>query len=189
MTNEPGFFAEPRNWVGLAFILFFVLFGKRLWGILAGLLDARATAVKAEIEEAIRLRREAESMLRDAEKQRATALADAKAMIEGAHAEAGRVTAAAAAETEASAKRREQMAIDRIAAAERAAVDDVRLTAVDVATTAARQVLTEGLAGDTDSGLIDHAITQLPAALSARGTARGGDGGRRPSADSFQTLV
>jgi F-type H+-transporting ATPase subunit b len=168
MHNEPSFFAEPRNWVVLAFILFFVLFGNKLWGALAGLLDARTTAVKAELEEAARLRREAESMLRDAEKQRADALTDAKALIDGARAEAGRVTAAAAAEAEASAKRREQMAMDRIAAAEKAAVDDVRVTAAEVATTAARRVLAEGLTGEADASLIDQAITQLPAALASR---------------------
>ncbi len=132
------------------------------------MLDARAAAVKAELEEAARLRREAEAMLRDAEKQRADALTEAKAFIEGARAEADRLAAAAAAEAEASAKRREQMAIDRIAAAEKAAVDDVRLAAVDVATTAARQVLAEGLSAEADSGLIDQAITQLPSALAAR---------------------
>jgi F-type H+-transporting ATPase subunit b len=168
MHNEESFFAEPKNWVVLAFFLFFILFGKKLWGALSGMLDARAVNVKAELEEASRLRREAESMLRDAEKQRAEALTEAKSLIEGARAEAGRLTAAAAAEAEASAKRREQMAIDRIAAAEKAAVDDVRLVAADVATTAARQVLAEGLTASADSVLIDHAISQLPTALASR---------------------
>ena len=60
MDHEASFFAEPRNWVVLAFILFFVLFGKKLWSALAAMLDARAAAVKAELEEAARLRREAE---------------------------------------------------------------------------------------------------------------------------------
>lgn len=166
--HHEGFFSEPRNWVVVAFILFFVLFGKKLWGALAGLLDARAVAIKAELEEAARLRREAELMLRDAEKQRADALADAKALIQGAQAEANRVAAAAAAEAEASAKRREQMAIDQIAAAEKAAVDDVRLAAVDVAITAARQFLAEGLTADADAKLIDQAVAQLPTALAAR---------------------
>ena len=168
MDHEASFFAEPRNWVVLAFILFFVLFGKKLWSALAAMLDARAAAVKAELEEAARLRREAEAMLRGAEKQRADALAEAKAFIEGARAEANRLSAAAAADAEASAKRREQMAIDRIAAAEKAAVDDVRLAAVDIATTAARQVLSEGLSAEADAQLIDQAITQLPSALAAR---------------------
>jgi F-type H+-transporting ATPase subunit b len=168
MQHEESFFGDPKNWVVIAFILFFVLFGRRLWQALANMLDARATAVKAELEEASRLRREAESMLRAAETQRADALSDAKALIEGARAEAARLTASTAAEAEASAKRREQMAIDRIAAAEKAAVDDVRLAAVDVATTAARQVLAEGLTADAGSALIDQAITQLPVALAAR---------------------
>jgi F-type H+-transporting ATPase subunit b len=167
MDHEPGFFGEPRNWVVFAFILFFVLFGKTLWKALAGMLDARAVSVKAELEEASRLRREAESMLRSAEQQRIDALADAKALIEGARTEANRLAAAAAAEAEASARRREQMAIDRIAAAEKTAVDDVRLTAVDIATSAARQVLAEGLTADADALLIDYAIAQLPAALAA----------------------
>ncbi len=166
--HHESFFGDPRNWVAIAFILFFVLFGKRLWTPLAGLLDARAASVKTELEEAARLRREAESMLRDAEKQRADAVADAKTMIEGARAEASRVAAAAAAEAEASAKRREQMAIDRIAAAEKAAVDEVRVAAADVATTAARQVLAEGLTAETSVALIDQAIAQLPRALVAR---------------------
>jgi F-type H+-transporting ATPase subunit b len=168
MNHEESFFAEPRNWVIAAFFLFFFLFGKKIWAALSGVLDARGISVKAELEEASRLRREAESMLRDAEKQRADALADAKTLIEGARAEALRVTAAAAAEAEASAKRREQMAIDRITAAEKAAVDDVRLTAVDIATTAARQVIAEGLSANADAGLIDQAIAGLPSALAAR---------------------
>jgi F-type H+-transporting ATPase subunit b len=168
MEHEAGLFADPKHWVVLAFILFFVLFGGRLWGALAGILDARGATVKAELEEASRLRREAEAMLRDAEEQRAAALADATKLIEGARHEAARLAAEAAAEAEASAKRREQMAMDRIAAAEKAAVDEVRLAAADIATVAARQVIAEGLTLDAASQLVDQAIAQLPGALAAR---------------------
>lgn len=168
MHHDASFFADPRNWVLIAFILFFVLFGRRLWTPLARMLDNRATMVKTELEEAARLRREAEAMLRDAETQRSEALANAKAMIEGARTEAGRVTTAAAAEAKAVAQRREQMAMDRIAAAEKAAVEEVRLAAVDVATSAARQVIAEGLSPAADAQLVDHAITRLPAALAPR---------------------
>jgi F-type H+-transporting ATPase subunit b len=166
--HEESFFAEPRNWVAIAFVLFFVLFGRKLWSALTAILDDRAVKVRAELDEAARLRREAEAMLRDAEQRRAEALTEAKALIAGAQAEATRVTAAAAAEAEAAAKRREQMALDRIAAAEKAAVDEVRLTAAEVATVAARQVIAEGLSSDADARLIDHAITQLPSALAQR---------------------
>lgn len=166
--NEPSFFAEPRNWVGIAFILFFVLFGRKLWGALAAMLDDRAVKVRAELEEATLLRQEADKMLRDAEKQREEALAEAKALIDGAKAEAARIAAAASHEAEASARRREKMALDRIAAAEKAAVDEVRMNAADIATAAARQVLAEQLTPDADAALIDQAITQLPTALATQ---------------------
>jgi F-type H+-transporting ATPase subunit b len=168
MQDEPGFFAEPRNWVVLAFILFFVLFGKRLWVALVGMLDARAASVRAEMDEAARLKSEAEAMLKDAEAARAKALTDAKLLIEGAAAEAARVAEATRADAEASAKRREQMALDRIAAARKQAVDEVRTAAAELATIAARQVIAEGLSVESSNALIDQAIAQLPAALAPR---------------------
>lgn len=166
--SEGSLLTESRTWVALAFIVFFVLFGRKLWAALAAMLDDRAAKVRAELEEAARLRREAEAMLREAEQSRARALAEAKALIEGSQAEAARVAAAAAAEAEAAAKRREQMAVDRIAAAEKAALDEVRLTAVEIATVAAQRVIADGLSPDADAQLIDHAITQLPSALAQR---------------------
>jgi F-type H+-transporting ATPase subunit b len=168
MHHEAGFFAEPANWVLIAFFLFFILVGKKLWGALAAMLDARAVKVRAELEEASRLRQEAEALLKDAEKRRAEALTEAKALIEGAQAEATRAAAATLAEAEASAKRREKMAVDRISAAEKAAVDEVRLAAVEVATSAAREVIASGLSAEAGAGLVDQAIVNLPSALGAR---------------------
>ena len=161
------FFTESRTWVAIAFILFFVIFGKKLWLPIAGLLDARAEAVRRELEEAARLREEAQRMLRDAEQRREAALKEAQELIAGAKVQAEQVAAAAAEEAQAAARRREQMAIDRIASAEKAAVDEVRITAAEVATEAARQVIADGLAPATDARLIDNAINQLPAALRA----------------------
>jgi F-type H+-transporting ATPase subunit b len=168
MQEEPGFFAEPRNWVVLAFFLFFIIFGKKLWGALVGMLDARAASVRAEMDEAARLKSEAQAMLKEAEAARAKAQADAKTLIAGAAAEAARVAEATRAETEASARRREPMALDRIAAAQKQAVDEVRTAAAELATIAARQVIAEGLSPESSAALIDQAIAQLPAALAAR---------------------
>lgn len=161
-------FEDPRTWVAIAFVIFFVLFGRKIWTALTKILDARATAVRAELEEAARLRREAEAMLKDAETRRATALQDAEALIEHAQQEAARVGVATAREAEHAAARREKMAMDRIAAAEKAAVDSVRFMAAEIATEAARQVIAEGLAPATGAALVDQAIAQLPAALARR---------------------
>ena len=165
---ETSFFAEPQSWVALAFVVFFVLFGRKLWGAIAAMLDDRADKIRAELEEAAKLRTEAEAMLRDAQARRDAVTAEAKQLLDGAKAEAARLAQAAADEAEASARRREQMALDRIAAAEKAAVDEVRTTAAEVATTAARQVIAEGLSAEADGRLVDHAIAQLPAALAQR---------------------
>jgi len=166
--HEESFFAEPRNWVAAAFVVFFLLFGRKLWGAIAAMLDERAAKIRAELDEAARLRTEAEAMLKDAQARRDNAMVEAKQLLEGAKVEAARLAQAAADEAEAAARRREQMALDRIAAAEKAAVDEVRTTAADVATVAARQVIAEGLSAEADGHLIDHAITQLPAALAQR---------------------
>jgi F-type H+-transporting ATPase subunit b len=167
MHHEPGFFAEPANWVVLAFFLFFLLFGKKLWAALTGMLDQRAVSVRAELDEAARLKSEAEAMLKQAEATRLKAQSDAKAMIEGAAAEAARVAEATRVEAETAARRREQMALDRIDAARKQAVDEVRTAAAEVATVAARQVIAEGLGTEAGAALIDQAIARLPAALRA----------------------
>lgn len=164
---ETTFWGDSKTWVAIAFFVFFIVFGKKLWTPLAALLDSRANLVRTELEEAARLRREAENMLRDAQLQRDRAAEDAQRLIAGAQAEVRRLAAAAAQDAETSARRREQMAVDRIAAAEKAAVDQVRLTAADLATTAARQVIAEGLSPTADATLIDTAIRQLPTALRA----------------------
>lgn len=160
--------ADPRFWVGVAFVIFFVIFGRKLWSVLTSALDKRTLQVRAELDEAARLRKEAEALLADAKERREVALREAQAMLAQARDEAVRVGEAARAEAATAATRREQLAMDRIAAAEKAAVSEVRLAAADVAARAAGQVIAESFGHDADSHLIDHAIQGLPIALSGR---------------------
>ena len=168
MEHHESFFADPRSYVALAFVIFFVLFGKKIWGALAAMLDKRAETIRAELGEAERLRSEAEAMLKDAEARRTAALAEAEALIAGARREADRVASNALAEAEHAVKRRERMAMDRISAAEKAAVDEVRFAAAEIAATAARNVIVESLSADASSAIIDRAISQLPAAMAPK---------------------
>ncbi len=166
MEHE-SLFADPRTWVAIAFVIFFVLLGKTMWKALTGMLDSRAAKIIAELAEAQRLRNEAEAMLAEAAKSRSEAVANAQALLEGAKREAARLAALAVAEAEASARRRERMAMDRIAAAEKAAIDEVRLAAADIATAAAKTLITENLGDIAGAAIVDHAIASLPAALRA----------------------
>jgi F-type H+-transporting ATPase subunit b len=152
-------------WVTMAVLVFAVLFGRRIGVPVGGMLDARATAVRTALDEAAQLKAEAQALLEDAKKRQAQAIADAKYILESAHAEAERMAEELASEAQATAKRRERMALDRIAAAEKAALHEVRSIAIDVATAAATQALRNGFAANEGAAMIDTAITGIPAAL------------------------
>ena len=159
---------EPLFWYGVAFVLFFVLLGRRIFKPLTAMLDGRAVRIRQDLDEAARLKREAEQMLAEARREREAALREAKQMVERSRQEAERITEAAKREADASAARRERMAQDRIHAAERAAVREVSGRAAEIASEAARAVVVAMLTPETDAALIDRAIAGLPASLAAR---------------------
>ena len=157
MEHQTSLFSNPETWVSIAFILFFVLFGRRIFAPLIKALDSRAARIRAQLDEAARLRTEAEAMLRDAQTRREAAMRDAQAMLDRAREEAARAADQARADAETASRRRERMAT-------------VRRAAIDVATQAATRVLAESVGGDADAALIDRSLTALPGALSGRGT-------------------
>lgn len=168
MEHHESFFSNPRTWIGLAFFIFYAIFGRKLWAAITGMLDRRAASIRSELAEAARLRVEAEAMLKDAQAQRVQAGKDAQSMLENAHAEAANVAESARKDAADAARRRERMAMDRIGAAEKAAVTEVRQAAAEIAAKAAEQLLAQDFGADQDAALIDRAIQGLPAALASR---------------------
>jgi len=167
MHHYEHFWLNPVFWVAVSFVIFVVLLGRTMWSKATDALDARAARIRADLDEAARLRAEAEAMRRQAEAERTAALAEAEAMVARAKAEAERVAAATAAEAEAAAKRRERMAMERIQAAEASALAEVRNAAIAVAAAAARDVIAEKLDAGADAKLIDAAVADLPKVLRA----------------------
>jgi F-type H+-transporting ATPase subunit b len=167
MENE-SLWAEPRFWVALAFVVFFVLFGRKMWSAIASMLDGRAERIRNELDEAKKLRREAEAMLVDARRRREEALKEAESLLASAQTEAQRLAEQARTDAEAMARRHERMAMDRIASAEKAAVTEVRVAAAEIAARAAEQIIAQSLSPEQDAAIIDRAISGLPAALAPR---------------------
>ena len=159
--------SDPKFWVLVSFVLFFLLLGRKLWAAGTSALDARAAQIRATLDEAAMLRAEAEAMLRQAEADRAAALREAETMIARAKAEVERVATNAAAEAEASAQRRERMAMGRIAAAEASAVAEIRDAATDIAIAASRALLAELITTPVDGALVDGSVAELSKALRA----------------------
>ncbi|UCH76229.1 MAG: F0F1 ATP synthase subunit B [Rhodospirillales bacterium] len=148
-------------WAGVAFVVFVVLVyrpGKR---ILTGALDQRIARIREEIEEAQRLREEAQSTLASYQRRQREALQEAAKIIEHAHEEAERSRARAEAELEDSIRRREQQAAAKIAQAEAAALEDIRNQAVDLAISATAKLLEEKLAGKSGEKSVSDAIKGL----------------------------
>ncbi len=156
-------------WVFVAVAIFALLAGRKIIAPIAAMLDARAQSVRDALEEAARLKQEAQAMLADAKARQAQAAEDAKQILASAHAEAARMAAELEADAKATAARRERLAMERIAAAEAAAVKDVRAAAIDIATAASAQILREGFATPTEADRIDQAIAGIPTALRRAG--------------------
>lgn len=159
------FWMNGTFWVAVAVVIFFALVWKKLWSAIFGILDARTQSIQAALDEAEALKQEALKMLADAKQQQLQANEDARHILDSAHSEALRIAAEIAAEAQAAAKRREQMALDRIKAAETAALKEVQTVAIDIATAATAAILHETVSNDLDARLIDKAISASPAAL------------------------
>jgi F-type H+-transporting ATPase subunit b len=82
-------------------------------------------------------------------------------MLERAHTEAEGIVRQAETDAAALVERRTRMAENKIAAAERAALDEVRATAARAAAAAAGRLIAERMDAGTDRALIDRTIDGL----------------------------
>jgi F-type H+-transporting ATPase subunit b len=158
-------FGSTDFWVTAGFLILLALGGRKAWAGLTGFLDARAQRIREQLDEATRLRREAEAMLADAKRKNDAAAAEAKAILEKADEEAERVRNQTLADLDALLKRREELALARIGEAERLAIREVELLAVDIAMQATRQILVSRMAGEAGDTMLDQAIGDVETRL------------------------
>jgi F-type H+-transporting ATPase subunit b len=159
------FLTSPETWVALAFIVFVVLVWKPTQKAILSALDDRSARIKKELNEAEKLREQAQALLTQYQTKYRDAMKEAETIIAHARDEAQRLSQQAARDLEASLKRREELALQRIAQTEQQAAAEVRGAAVDVAVAAAERLLREKLDGAKADALIDQAIKELPAKL------------------------
>lgn len=158
----PHLFGDPEIWVLLAVAVFLVIVWKPAKRVLIGALDARAARIGEELEAARNLREEAQRALAAYLTKERQAVAEAKQIIAHAKAEAERIAAQSAGELAAALQRRRRLAEERIAQEEAKALSEIRAVAIDVAISAARQVIVAELDERRGAALIDAAIAALP---------------------------
>lgn len=153
---------DATFWVGAAFVVFIgVLFYFKVPGMLTKGLDERAQRIRSDLEEARRLREEAQALMASYERKQHEAAEEAKQIVQHAKEEAEREARLAAERLEAMIARREQTSLEKIAVAEAQAEKEVRDTAVAVAIAAATEVIASQVSGARADALIDEATQGL----------------------------
>jgi len=158
-ATPEAFGMGPVTWVALAMTtLLLIAIWKKVPGTITAGLDSSIAEIRKQLDEAKALRAEAETLRKEYADKIAGAEKDAAAMLEHAKSEADAIVAKAEADTKALIKRREKMAEDKIAAAERGAIADLRNQAAAAATQAARQLIAANHGAKADKALVDEAI-------------------------------
>jgi F-type H+-transporting ATPase subunit b len=157
---------DATFWAFVALVIFIgILIYVKVPGQIGKALDARAAKIRAELDEARKLREEAQQLLADYQKKRKEAEKDAADILAAAKREAAQLVDEAHKRTEEYVARRAALAEQKIALAEREAVNEVRANAVDIAVEAARKILGEKVDAQSDATLFAASVDQVKAKL------------------------
>ncbi len=148
--------AHPTIWVFFAFVLVIAfLIKKGAWAGLIKALDKRAQDIQAELDEARKLREEANALLASYQRKREQAEKDAAGIIEAAKENARRLQLAARADREDLLQRREEQATQRIKAAEMQAIAEIKAQASTQAMNMVENVLRSQLTATDHKALFE----------------------------------
>lgn len=157
-----AFGIDPSGWVALSMVaVFLIMLKMKVPAMVGAMLDNKIAGIKENLDAAETLRAEAETLKAEYEGKLKAAAKDADAMKASAEEEAKAIIAKAKTDATTLIARRAQSAEDKIAAAERAAIADVRAHAASVAAVAAKALIVKHHDSKADAGLIDETIARL----------------------------
>ncbi len=157
---------DPSFWVAIAFIGFVaVVIYYKLPSIVGKQLDDRAARIKNELDEAQKLREDAQAMFADYQRRQRDALATAEDIVAKAKEDAEILRKESEAELQATLERRQALAEAKIKQAEEKALAEVQNIAVDVAIAASEKLMKDNLKAKEAGALIDQSIKDLGSQL------------------------
>jgi len=157
-----AFGLDAPAWVALAMlVVLLVMVWKRVPAIIGAALDKKIAGIREQLDEAAQLRAEAEALKAEYEARSAQADAEVATMLDRARTEAQGIVAQAEVDAAALVERRGRMAEDKIAAAERAALEEVRTKAASAAAAAAEALIRDKLDAAADKPMVDKTIAGL----------------------------
>jgi F-type H+-transporting ATPase subunit b len=157
---------DATFWAFVALIIFLgIVFYMKVPGMMAKSLDERANKIRNELDEARRLREEAQQLLAEYQRKRKEAEQEAGDIVAAAKREADQLVVDAQKKTEEYVARRTALAEQKIGQAERDAVNEVRASAVDIAVEAARKLLGDKVDAKTGAELFNASLQEVKAKL------------------------
>lgn len=157
---------DAAGWVALSMIILFgIMWSKKVHVAVASALDGKIAEIRNQLDEATRVRGEAEALLADYRAKQQLAERDAADIVANARAEAERLVAKAKADAQDIIARRTRQAEDKIAAAQRSVESELRAQAANLGTEAARKLIAAQADAGQLKGLTDKAIQEMDGRL------------------------
>ncbi|MCF6321849.1 MAG: F0F1 ATP synthase subunit B [Rhizobiaceae bacterium] len=157
---------DASFWALAALVVFFgIVIYLKVPGLIAKNLDDRANSIRSELDEARKLREEAQTILAEYQRKRKEAESEAEEIVEAARHEAEVLAAQARVKTEEFIARRTAMAENKIAQAQAQALSDVKSAAVDMAIAAAQTIVADKVTGTSADQIIKNSIAEVKARL------------------------
>lgn len=152
---------DEKFWVAFSFVVLVLLITKPVRRAINQALDGRAAQIQKELDEAVRLKEEAESLLVAYKRKQKEVLEEAQHILEHAEQEVARITREAHENLEIELNRRKALALQKIESYEARTVQNVRNQAVDTAIAAIRSLAAEHMDKQTADSLVESAITDI----------------------------
>lgn len=154
-------FFDETFFVGLAVIIFVGLIYKPIKRVLVRFLDERTIRIKRDLDEALRLKEEAQELLASYQRKQKEAAEEAVKIISFAEEEVKRMTEEAEEKLEEALNKRIELTMQKLANYENAVLQEVRNNSVDIAVSAVHSLVLEHLNHDLAEELITKAVGQL----------------------------
>ncbi len=159
-------FEDARFWAFISLLVFVgLLIYLKVPALVTGYLDRRAEGIRAELEQARKLREEAQALLAEYQRKARQAESEAEEIVDQARREAEALSVEGKRRVEEYVASRTRLAEQKIAQAEAQAVQEVRALSADVAVAAAEKILAARVKGKEGEALVAQAIDDVKAKL------------------------
>lgn len=154
-------FQDPHFWVSLSFILFIVAIYKPASKIIVKSLDARSYKIQNELDEALKLKEEAQALLASYQRKQKEITQEAEKILASAHEESKRLLSEAEKNLEDNLNKKILVAMQKIASYENSVLQGIRLNSVDVTMTTIRKLIEENINSEMAEKLVRKAISEM----------------------------